>query len=77
MGGDDHAGEEAPGLVVEYVPVLEGAGLALVEVADEVLAVTGSGAHHLPLAAGGEAGATASLQAAVADGSDQFGGRRG
>ena len=55
VGGDGHAFDHRMGVVAQDVAVLEGARLALVGVAGEVLG-TGEGARHeAPLEAGGEA----------------------
>ena len=58
-------------------PVLEGAGLALVGVADDVLLVGLLGRAEVPLHAGGEAGAAAALEAGVGDEVDDVAARQG
>src|SRR5258706_512617 len=66
-GGDQHALEEAVGGGVEIVPILEGAGLALVAV-DRHQARAGLAAPRAPLARGRKAGAAEAAQAGLLDG---------
>ena len=62
--GDQHAFEEAVRVALEVVAVLERAGLALVDV-DRHQPRRGLGAHDLPLAPGGKAGAAQAAQRRV------------
>ena len=64
-GGDEHALDHRVRVVLEDGAVHERAGVALVAVADDVLALAGVGAAVAPLLAGGEAGAAAAAQAAA------------
>ena len=64
-GGDQHPFDEAVRIAFEIMPVLEGAGLALVGV-DRHQPRRGLGTHQRPLAAGREAGAAEAAQSGVA-----------
>ena len=57
--GDDHAFDDRVGVALHRVAVDEGAGVALVGVADDVLRMAVGSAEEVPLAAGGEGGAAA------------------
>ena len=63
-GGDQHAFEEAVRIALEVVAVLEGAGLALVDV-HRHQPRRRLGAHDAPLAPGRKAGAAEAAQAGV------------
>jgi hypothetical protein len=65
-----HTLHDQVGVLTEDEPVFEGAGLAFVGVAHDVLGSPLLGGGEVPLDAGGEAGAAASLQLGVADGVD-------
>ncbi len=75
MGGQREAFEDAVGIGLEHEAIHEGAGVAFVAVADDVLlAGAGLEAGERPFAAGGEARAAA---AAEAGGDDLFDERAG
>ena len=74
VGGDGHGLDEQVRVEVQQRAVLEGAGLALVGVADDVLQVAGGLADGLPLRSEGEARAAASKKAAGAQGLEGVGG---
>ena len=67
IGADGHALDEAVRVALQDRAVHEGAGVALVGVADDVLDVALGLAGELPLETGGEAGAAAAAQAAAQD----------
>jgi hypothetical protein len=69
VGRDQHPLEELVGVALEQDAVLEGAGLHLVGVGDQVLRPGRALAerHEAPLGRGGEAGAAAPTQAGVLD----------
>ena len=75
QGPDGHALEHQVGELGEDDAVFEGAGLAFVGVADDVLAVAGALGGQFPFQAGGEAGAAAAAEARGRD-SRQGVGRR-
>ena len=60
---DRHAFEQAVGVALDDAAVHEGAGVALVRVADHVLGLPGRAAGELPLQAGRETGPAAAAQA--------------
>ena len=64
-GGDEHALDDEVGVALHEDAVDPGAGVAFVGVADEVAGLGGGVAEEVPLAAGGEAGAAASPEAAL------------
>ena len=68
--GDRHAFDQAIGVALHQHAVGEGAAVALVGVADDVLGRTGREQHGVPLDAGREAGAAAAAQARQLDGVD-------
>ena len=71
MGGDQHAFKKAVRVALEVSAVLEGAGLALVDV-DGHQARRGLLAHDAPLAPGGKAGPAQAAQAGVFEGEDHL-----
>ena len=75
VGGDDHALEHAEGKRLEDHPVHEGARVAFVTVADDVLRVSPGRAGDVPLAPCWEARAAPSAQPAVRELGDHFLGR--
>ena len=63
VAGDDQPFDELMRVALDDLPVLEGAGLALVAVAGEVASASGPRLRHeAPLHAGAEAGAAAAAQ---------------
>ena len=75
VGGDQHALDHAERVALEHGAVHEGAGIALVGVADEVLLAARLVVGDPPLAAGREAGAAAPAQAGGDDLVADLGGR--
>jgi hypothetical protein len=67
VGGDGHALEDAVGIALEDRPIHEGAGVALIAVADHVFWVSLGLPHGLPFFARGEARAAPAPQAGTAD----------
>ena len=65
VGGDGHAFEDAVRVAFEHGAVHEGAGVAFVGVADDVLLLLAGLGDGAPFQAGGIAGAAASAQAAA------------
>ncbi|MET3865077.1 hypothetical protein ABIC20_002386 [Methylobacterium radiotolerans] len=63
---DGHALDEVEGIALHHHPVGEGAGIALVGVADHVFLVRLGEHHGVPLDAGGEAGTAPAAQAGLA-----------
>ncbi len=64
QAGRDHAFNHQPGCVLHDEAVLDGAGFALVGIADNVFLLSGCVVHNLPLAARGKAGPAHATQAA-------------
>ena len=71
--GDRHGLDEAVGVALHEHAVLEGAGLALVGVADQPVGAHGLSGHARPLSAGREGGASAAHQAGLGDLADDAG----
>ena len=65
VGGDEHALKDRMGIAVHDRRVHEGAGIALVAVADDVLHIARRLARKVPFRARGKARATATAQAGV------------
>ncbi len=65
VAGDGHAFQHPVGIAFHDVAVLDGAGLAFVGVADDVLGGDGAGPGEGPLEPGGEAGAAPAPEAGV------------
>jgi len=63
IGGDGDAFQHQVGIALHEIAVLEGAGLALVGVAEQVDGMAGYRMQEAPLAAGREAGAAPAAQA--------------
>ncbi len=70
-GGDEHAFQKAVRVALQDPAVLEGAGLALVDVHRHV-ARAGVAAHDAPLASGRKPGAAQAAQAGMLQRGDQF-----
>ncbi len=75
VAGDDHALDQLVRIEAQDVAVLEGARLALVRVADDVLVARKLTRHEAPLQAGREAGAATAAQGALLDLLDDLLGR--
>ena len=65
VAGDGHAFQHPVGIAFHDVAVLDGAGLAFIGVADDVLGGDGAGPGEGPLEPGGEAGAAPAPEAGV------------
>ena len=73
---DGHALEHKVGEVAQDDPVFEGAGLAFVGVTDDVLVLALFGRAEVPLHAGRESGAPATLEGGSGDGVDDVAARQ-
>ena len=67
IGRDGHALDDAMRIAFHHAAIHEGAGVALVAVADHILHVARGLGHRAPLQAGGIAAAAAPAQAALGD----------
>ena len=65
IAGDGHAFQDPVGVAFHDVAVLDGAGLAFIGVADDVLGGDGAGPGEGPFEPGGEAGAAPASEARV------------
>ena len=77
VAGNRHAVENQIREFGQQNPILKGARLALVGVADDIMLVAGRLAGEAPFHAGGKAGAAAAAQLGVGDFFDHFIGRAG
>ena len=73
VGGDRHALQHAVRITLQHAAVHEGAGVALIGIADNHLALTRHLGHRCPFQTGGIAGAATAAQAAAADRLDHLG----
>ncbi len=73
--GDGHAFQDLVRIALQYAAIHEGAGIALVGVADDQLAVILALGDHGPLEAGGIAGAASAAEPTARDRVDHFLGR--
>ena len=75
--GEEDAFDEAVGIALEEVAVLEDAGFAFLGVDDEHAGLAGVGGGEPPLGGDGEVGAAAAGEASLLDGVEELLGRRG